>query len=463
MKRFHHRLTHQVTGYGDLGTVHPFCCLEVAPGDSFSGKVGLFARFSPLKFPITQDIYVDQMFFYVPHRMVWDGFEDFLATGPQEGNEVPKVTVTYEKNFPALRYWRPDREENGDYEANALRLRAYNFVYNEYFRQEGATLKNPEDFPYDEADGDDKLYAWPAGAPHNYWTKMQVDLDQGAEHYAPVRNDLGPGQTETGVTADDILFALYQQKIAMKRRTYGTRYIDILRSYGIRVNYQMLQRPEVVAIARGAINITDIVSTTGQTQSEGSDDGFQGFQTGHAVGGQRISIRRKAFPEHGTLLGVLVIRPSVQWYKMNHWLDGRTGFQDYYDPGLLALPPIAAKRTDFRNSQKLGPTLQLGYVPWGDWYRNVPNQFDPHIRDYVMEYSRKDIVDPDNVETVFWSDLWKCHPRRYDRHFYQWNVDRPAEWPTDRPKYGHYQFSAVNRLSALRLLPKARSHVSRNV
>ena len=90
----------------------------------------------------------------------------------------------------------------------------------------------------------------------------------------------------------------------MKRETYGTRYIDILRSYGINVNYQMLQRPEVVAIARNTVNVTDVVQTSAGT-------GNLGDLAGHGISGGRLVLRRKSFPEHGTLMGLAVLRPPM--------------------------------------------------------------------------------------------------------------------------------------------------------
>ena len=84
MKRYMHSLNHQVATVGQIGTLVPTMIQEVAPGDTWSGKVGLLVRLSPLKRALLTDLYVDQFCFYVPHRLVVAGWEDFISDGPMD-------------------------------------------------------------------------------------------------------------------------------------------------------------------------------------------------------------------------------------------------------------------------------------------------------------------------------------------------------------------------------------------
>ena len=69
----------------DMGQLVPVMCDEMVPGDIF--KVGNQAvlRMQPLLAPILHEINVYTHYFFVPYRLLWDHWEDFI-TGGVEGN-----------------------------------------------------------------------------------------------------------------------------------------------------------------------------------------------------------------------------------------------------------------------------------------------------------------------------------------------------------------------------------------
>ena len=288
---------HQVATIGQLGKMTPFLMQEVAPGDRWSGKVGALIRMSPMKKALLHDIFVDLFVFYVPHRLVYANWEEFIAEGPAS---VPTYTLpTVSVGAGSSSYMSLFMQANGVSATtySALRLYAFNLIFNEFFRDDEQALRNPTDSP-----GSSGVQV---NFKRDYWSELQAQIATAdAEHYAPVAASL--------VSAKDILDAIARQKVSMKRETYGTRYIDILRSYGIRVNYQMLQRPEVCAIARGSINVTDVVQTASATL---------GDLAGHGIGASRLTLKRCVFPEHGTLMGIAVVRPTMVDSKLCDYFD----------------------------------------------------------------------------------------------------------------------------------------------
>lgn len=420
-KRYMYSMSHQVATLGEIGALTPTCIQEVAPGDTWSGKVGILLRMSPMERAMLMDLYVDQYFFYVPHRLVYADWENFIAQGPMDTpdytlptQEVVETTASYESIF-----WASRQLAGGSIFYNALRLYAINLVWNEFFRDEQDAIRGPADNPGQRGIA--------INAKKDYWTTLRDDLGLNqADQF--VDTTAGSG---TQVSATEILRAIAQQKIAMKRATYGTRYIDILRSYGINVNYQMLQRPEVVAIARGSVNVTDVVATGDSAPNE------LGAMAGHGIHGGRLSIRRKTFPEHGTLLGFVCVRPVYTDSAFIDWFDSNRGYTDYYDPGLVPLPPVEVTGQDIRPSSV--DDSQFGFQQWGNWYRSALSKVH---RELDTAAGTGWIVGQQAGGSVSASsDLRNLVPINYDTLF------------TDKT-FGHYQVSVVNHLRALRSIPR---------
>lgn len=411
-KRYSYNMTSQYATAGKIGALLPTCIEEVAPGDTWSGKVGLLVRLSPLKKPQLMDLFVDQFFIYVPHRLVYADWESFLAEGPMDTPTytLPTVSVPAGSTSYEALFMKSDAVAATTY--SALRLYAYNLIWNEIFRADEQAVLTPTDIP--------SQWGRMINLKKDYWSNLNASIGEGqADHTAPV--------VAGEVSATEILEAIARQKIAMKRATYGTRYIDILRSFGINVNYQMLQRPEVVAVSRGTVNVTDIVQTSAGT-------GNVGDIYGHGIAGQRLTLKRKQSPEHGTLFGFAVVRPvsSSQWY--GDWFDRPRDYTSYYDPGLVPLPNVAVQYQDVSPTTQTTPTNTIGYQPWGQWYRRSVSRIHAVVaNDFAIGSNTSQ--DPTALR------LKTPSSTHFDLMF-------------NDTTYGHFQVSAVNKLRALRLIPK---------
>lgn len=158
ISRSRHNLSHQVKTSFDAGKINPIMCELARPGDTW--KVGLeqFVRTMPMIAPLmdSMDIKVDS--FFIPIRLIWDDFEDYITLGPtgqfsavhptisKAANSIPSTSLDSASavlgvgglsdylNFPAF-----NLGTNSDNEAikiDALPFRAYQLVWNEYFRNE---------------------------------------------------------------------------------------------------------------------------------------------------------------------------------------------------------------------------------------------------------------------------------------------------------------------------------------
>ena len=417
-RRYMYNLSHQVATETRFGRLCPTCVLEVAPGDTFSGKVGVLIRLSPLKRALLTDIRVDQFFVYVPHRLVFSDWERFITDGPMDTPNVtiPAKTINDQStDCPKFLFIRRPASGEGSITVSNLRLRGYNLSWNELFRDE-----------YENPVGSDSVsnarWGQTVSAKKDYWSLIQRDFGRAQEfHNAQVQL---PTTANAYVRAHDIIAAIQRQKISSRRATYGTRYIDALRYMGVSVNYQMLQRPEVVATARGNINVTDVVNT--------SDTGL-GSMAGHGISGSRLRIRRKQFPEHGTLLGFAVIRPIQADATWVDYFDTPRDYTAFYDPLTATLPPVEIRSKDVQPVAT--NDTGIGFLPWGHWYRNALSRIHSDLgTEWVGNFqdgkpvSVTDQIMKKYVDTV------------YDNMF-------------SDTSNGHAQISVVNSLRAVRMIP----------
>ena len=157
-KRSTFNLSHDVKLTCDFGKLVPFLCEEVVPSDTWQLQSNVLLRFSPLIAPVMHDINVYTHYFYVPFRLLWDDYEDFI-TGGKDGNAAPvfpRLGVLHKTGVGEtqwqdtkglfkrgsladyLNYPTSDSNDGsaGSFYASALPLRAYQMIYNEYYRDE---------------------------------------------------------------------------------------------------------------------------------------------------------------------------------------------------------------------------------------------------------------------------------------------------------------------------------------
>lgn len=141
----------------DAGQLIPFYVDEVLPGDTFSiDNVGLVRMSTPI-FPVMDNCYLDYYYFFCPNRILWEHWKEFMGEVTDEPwvqqteYTVPQLNIkggTKENKFPMensiLDYMGVPTKiigETGELEVNALPIRAYVKIWNEWFRDQN--VDNP--------------------------------------------------------------------------------------------------------------------------------------------------------------------------------------------------------------------------------------------------------------------------------------------------------------------------------
>lgn len=154
----------------DAGKLIPFYVDEVLPGDTFSVDTAAIIRMTTPKYPVMDDAYIDFYYFFCPNRILWDHFKNFMGEVedttwmPAKTYQVPKIRIgngTTEssrlgpKEGSILDYMGVPTnvvtEQNAataQFEVNALPIRAYVKIWNEFFRDQN--VSNAANFRTDD-------------------------------------------------------------------------------------------------------------------------------------------------------------------------------------------------------------------------------------------------------------------------------------------------------------------------
>lgn len=162
----------------DSNYLVPILCDEVLPGDTFNLKTNLFGRLSTPAVPIMDNLYLDVFYFFVPSRLVWDNWQKFNGEQKNPGDStdylVPTVSCDGTSGTIFDYFGIPYLEGNGategtTIEVNALPFRAYNLIFNEWFRDENLI----NSVPVPTGDGPDLASNYTLlkrGKRHDYFT-----------------------------------------------------------------------------------------------------------------------------------------------------------------------------------------------------------------------------------------------------------------------------------------------------
>ncbi len=159
----------------DAGLLIPVFVDEALPGDTFNLNMTSFARLQTPLSPYMDNLYLDSFFFAVPIRLIWDNWEKMNGAQVNPGDSiaylVPQIAA------PAGTGWLIGSLADhfgiptgiADLTHSSLWHRAYNLIYNEWFRDEN--LQNS--WVVDKDDGPDTASAYTVGRRgkrHDYFT-----------------------------------------------------------------------------------------------------------------------------------------------------------------------------------------------------------------------------------------------------------------------------------------------------
>lgn len=152
--KFPRNFSHKTTF--NAGQVIPFYVDEVLPGDTFQVRTSKVVRMQTLLTPVMDNVYLDTYYFFVPNRLVWEHWKQFMGENtesawiPQVEYEVPQLTAPangWEVGTLADYMGIPTGVKG--LSVSALPFRAYALIMNEWFRSENLT--DPLNIPVDDA------------------------------------------------------------------------------------------------------------------------------------------------------------------------------------------------------------------------------------------------------------------------------------------------------------------------
>lgn len=147
----------------NAGYIVPIYLDEALPGDTFNCKMTAFARLATPIFPIMDNLWMDTFFFAVPYRLVWEHWEQFNGANIPDPDSttdyiLPQMTAPAVGGFAQgslYDYFGYPTKVDSLLIENTLFARAYNLIYNEWFRDENlqdSVVVDIDDGPDDPAD-----------------------------------------------------------------------------------------------------------------------------------------------------------------------------------------------------------------------------------------------------------------------------------------------------------------------
>lgn len=373
-------LSHERKMSLNMGDLVPIVLQEILPGDRFRVDSQIALRFAPMLAPIMHRVNVYTHYFFIPNRLVWNEWQDFI-TGGREGTSSPtfpdiSISTATKNNFKkgtladyfGIPTVDPALDITNDVTVSAIPFRAYQMVFNEYYRDQN--LSAPVEFGLGSGtviDGAEitrlctmRKRAW----EKDYFTSALPWAQRGPEVLIPMEgqgsvtytdystvhqtsgtpvigngtlktvagtsgpdgalvNDLVPSKVRienidqvtvenTSVTINELRRSIRLQEWLEKNARGGARYIEqILSHFGVRSSDARLQRPEYLGGGKQPVTISEVLS------SFQADDGDlpQGNMAGHGISIGRTNSFSRRFEEHGYVIGIMSVLPRTAYQQ----------------------------------------------------------------------------------------------------------------------------------------------------
>lgn len=379
-KRNKFSLSHRKMLTCDMGELVPCGLLEVLPGDSMQQATTALVRAAPMLAPPMHPVDVRIHHWFVPNRLLWSSWENFITGGPDGANASVFPTITFATG-PTIGtladYLGVPTGVNG-ITVSALPFRAYGLIWNQWYRDQDLETS----VTVSTADGNDtttntsllncdweKDYytsarPWEQKGPTitlplgttapviglatnnaNTYTSNAVGTIDSAGNNPPsgtnwtasapsfilqgnnttkvpgIKADLSAA---TAASINTLRQAFALQRFEEARARYGSRYVEYLRYLGVRSSDARLQRPEYLGGGRDTISFSEVL----QTAADGTNP--VGTMRGHGIAAMRSNRYRRYFEEHGYVLSFLSVRPKTMYMQGIRRTFNRRSKEDFW-------------------------------------------------------------------------------------------------------------------------------------
>lgn len=444
MKRSKFSLSHHKLLSCDMGELVPIGLTEVLPGDSIQQATSLLLRVSPLLAPVMHPVHARIHHWFVPHRLVWDDFENFITGGP-DGDDASvfptKTCGTGQNVVPTVGtladYLGVPRITSDTQSISALPFRGYAMIWNEFYRDAdlhtALTISTASG-----ADSTTSVALQNCSWEKDYFTSSRpwaqkgtevtigiggtVDVDRAGDTTKPkVRKagggsspeqiyvdaggnltvsgftsgylEWGTGTNDPGLDVDlsaasaisigDLRNALALQRFMEARARYGSRYTEYLRYLGVRSSDARLQRPEYLGGGRQTIQFSEVLQTAVTT--DGDDSEGVGNLKGHGIGAMRSNRYRRFFEEHGYIFSLLSVRPKTMYTQGLARTWNRRTKEDFFQKELQSIGQQEVLNKEIYAMQS-GYDDVFGYQDRYDEYRRSESGVAGEFRDTTLDF-----------------------------------------------------------------------------
>lgn len=278
MRRYNYGQNFTVQNTGLVGGLTLLGTLEVVPGDTVSGRFSNAIWSDTTNRPIMNRTYFDTYAFYIPYRLLWEGFPDFIANTAEAAGDPSIPTVT------GLQEYFLEHPTLDATTCTAWNRRAYNLVYNKFFR----LAENPV---VDE-DG-----VFSAIAATRQTTFHESAYDPGTINDQDVEIDV----IGESVSIDALRKGFAEDRYNKIRQYYGDKYVDYLASMGVKASWSIVDDPEPIGKNNKDLPYINTRSTFADPSEEPGDKDV-GDSAGYFKGKQVCNIKPTFCPEHGMIV-----------------------------------------------------------------------------------------------------------------------------------------------------------------